>query len=150
MRDYRDAFKVEQAKRQYAERSLWRAENKNRGLQAAADRHPLKHLEDHRDREALNEYLEQLGWLIAAAHPLQGHSDETMSKSADTAPVGAATQWARMHLRYELRELRDRTGKLQARLETEHGERVVVDSDGKCVACGKMKRSRRGPKNREG
>lgn len=144
MRDYRDAYKLEQARRSRAETDLTRVKLENRELKAARDRHPLKHL-DRQNRDTLQIYLDELGWLVQSAHPLQGGSDNDggTSKSAGVPTPGAGTEWARYKLRRELRRLRAASADLQSVQETPHGERVLVDPDGKCVACGKLKRGRR-------
>lgn len=106
----------------------------------------LRELKSDRERiiqalrfEEVRLLIGELGDLARAADPVRGQSLDPASKSADPAPEGAATEWARTGLAQALLEVRRLVRRIQSALKTPVEERIVVDPDGKCVACGKRK-----------
>lgn len=106
----------------------------------------LRELKSERDRivdalrfEEVRLLVGELGDLARAADPVRGQSLDPASKAADPAPEGAATEWARTGLAQALVEVRRLVRRIQSALRTPVEERIVVDQDGKCVACGKRK-----------
>jgi len=124
-----------------AERKISRLETENRKLKSDAAANPFKRTDLNLD--ALSTFLHEYGALVDATDPIRGRRIDPGGPSAEQDPEYVATEWKRANLASVDHDLRTLTSKIQAALGTPHGERVTIDADGKCVACGRQTRRRR-------